>query len=132
MPEGKLIITRDREGRESSISSDADMWDIPLVVLVNESSASASELFSIAIQDYERGSIIGTVTYGKGVVQSILPLGNGDTAVKLTTSEYFSPLGRSINGLGVTPDVFVEDEDLTDDLDPQMDMAEEVLADAID
>ncbi|MEX1308158.1 MAG: S41 family peptidase [Eubacteriales bacterium] len=131
LPKGDLIITRDRLGRESSIGSDANMWDIPMVVLVNESSASASELFSIAIQDYERGPIIGTITFGKGVVQSILPLGDGDTAVKLTTSEYFSPLGRSINGIGVTPDYAVEDEDLTDDLDPQMDKAVEVLTEAI-
>ncbi len=127
LPEGKLIITRDRDGNESSISSDSSMWDIPIVVLVNDGSASASELFSIAIQDYDRGSIIGITTYGKGVVQSILPLGDGNTGVKLTTSEYFSPLGRSINGTGVTPDYFVEDPDLTDDLDPQMDKAVELL-----
>ena len=131
LPKGDLIITRDRLGRESSIESDAAMWDIPLVVLVNESSASASELFSIAIQDYERGPIIGTTTFGKGIVQSILPLGDGNTALKLTTSEYFSPLGRSIHGIGVTPDYEVADEDLTDDLDPQMDMAVEVLTEAI-
>ena len=131
LPKGDLIITRDRLGRESSITSDSDMWDIPIAVLVNEGSASASELFSIAIQDYERGPIIGITTFGKGVVQSILPLGDGTTGIKVTTSEYFSPLGRSINGTGVTPDYTVEDADLTDDLDPQMDKAVELLNQAV-
>ncbi len=131
LPKGDLIITRDRLGRESSIASDSDMWDIPIAVLVNEGSASASELFSIAIQDYERGPIIGTTTFGKGVVQSILPLGDGTTGIKVTTSEYFSPLGRSINGTGVTPDYTVEDADLTDDLDPQLDKAVELLNQAV-
>ncbi len=131
LPEGDLIITRDRMEHEESITSDRNMWDIPIVVLVNEGSASASELFSIAIQDYNRGPIIGTTTFGKGVVQTILPLGDGNTGVKLTTSEYFSPLGRSINGTGVTPDYYVEDPDLTDDLDPQMDKAVDLLTKAV-
>jgi carboxyl-terminal processing protease len=127
LEEGKLIITRDRAGNEDSISSDSKYWDIPLIVLTNEYSASASELFSIAIQDYERGEIVGETTYGKGVVQSIMPLGIGETGIKLTTSEYFSPLGRSINGKGVYPDHYIVDEDLFDEVDPQMDLALELL-----
>jgi len=131
LPEGDLIITRNRAGKEARLTSDAEMWDIPIVVLVNDGSASASELFSIAIQDYQRGPIVGITTYGKGVVQTILPIKDGDTGIKITTSEYFSPLGRSINGTGVTPDYFVEDPDLTDDLDPQMDKAIALLTEAI-
>jgi len=127
LPEGKLIITRDRQGNESTLESGKSAWDIPLVVLVNEFSASASELFSIAIQDYERGPIVGETTFGKGVVQSITPLDNGDTGVKITTSEYFSPLGRSINESGVYPDYYIADEDMLDDDDPQMDKAIELL-----
>ncbi len=128
LPQGKLIIIKDRNGTESSISSDAAMWDIPLVVLVNQYSASASELFSIAIQDYERGPVIGEVTFGKGVVQTILPLDDGKTGIKLTTSEYFSPNGRSIDQTGVTPDFQIVDEDITDDEDPVIDKAIELLA----
>jgi len=127
LPEGKLILTRDREGKEASLSSDKNMWDIPLVVLVNEYSASASELFSIAIQDYDRGPVIGEVTYGKGVVQSVLPLENGKTGIKITTSEYFSPDGRSINKTGVTPDYEIEDTALTGDSDAIMEKALELL-----
>ena len=128
LPKGDLIITKNREGVESTIASDESMWDIPLVVLVNEYSASASELFSIAIQDYDRGPVIGDVTFGKGVVQTILPLGDGTTAFKLTTSEYFSPKGRSINKTGVTPDFEIVDEDITDDEDPVIDKALELLS----
>lgn len=127
LPEGKLIITRDRAGTESTINSEEEFWDIPIAVLVNENSASASELFSIAIQDYDRGPIIGETTFGKGVVQSIWPIDDGDTGVKITTSEYFSPLGRSIHDIGVYPDVYIVDDNLEDDIDPQMDKAIELL-----
>lgn len=79
---------------------------LPLVVLVNSSSASASEIVAGAIKDHERGRLVGQRTYGKGSVQSVLPLGGG-TAIKLTTSRYFTPSGRSINGTGIEPDVVV-------------------------
>jgi carboxyl-terminal processing protease len=127
LPEGKLIITKDRQGIESVMESDKVSWDTPIAVLVNENSASASELFSIAIQDYERGPIVGETTFGKGVVQTILPLDDGDTGVKFTTSEYFSPLGRSIHDIGVYPDYYIVDENLEDEIDPQMDKAIELL-----
>ena len=93
---------------EDSYTSDAEHYfDLPLAVLVNGNSASASEIFSGAIQDYETGTIIGTQTFGKGIVQSILPFNDG-SAIKITVSRYFTPRGTCIHGEGITPDVEVE------------------------
>ena len=99
--------------------------DVPMVVLVNEYSASASEIFTGALKDYEAATIVGTTTFGKGIVQVILELGDG-SAVKVTTSRYFTPKGVCIHGIGIEPDVYVED-DLDNEEDEQLDAAIEEL-----
>lgn len=105
LPEGLIVYTEDKNGkREEHRSDKEDILDLPMTVLVNENTASASEIFAGAIQDYEEGTIVGTQTYGKGVVQSVYMLKDG-SSVKLTTSEYFTPKGRNIHKKGITPDV---------------------------
>jgi carboxyl-terminal processing protease len=83
---------------------------VPTVVLVNSASASASEIVAGALQDHGRAQLVGEKTYGKGSVQTVMPLGEG-SAIKLTTSRYLTPSGRSINGSGIEPDVQVENQD---------------------
>lgn len=130
LPEGLIVYTEDKDGRREEYTSDAEhQFDKPLAVLVDGYSASASEIFAGAIQDYGLGQIVGTRSYGKGVVQSIFDLKDG-TSVKLTIAEYFTPKGRSIDGEGITPDVEVEY--VYDEADPradnQLEKALEVLA----
>ena len=104
------IRDRDRSGkRVDYTSTDEKTLDLPLAVLVNGYSASASEIFAGAIQDRKAGTIIGTTTYGKGVVQSILTLKDG-SAFKITTNRYFTPSGTCIQGIGITPDEELEYE----------------------
>jgi len=107
VPSGKIVYTVDKSGKEEASYSKEGHIEIPLVVLVNEGSASASEVLTAAIKDYGVGKIIGEKTYGKGVVQTLKSLGDG-TYIKLTTAEYFSPNGNKINGLGIEPDIRVE------------------------
>lgn len=131
LPKGLIVYTEDKNGKKTKMKSDEEhQFTKPLAVLVNGNSASASESYSGAIQDYGIGKIVGTQTYGKGVVQQIFDLDDG-TAVKLTIAEYFTPKGRSINGKGITPDVKVEYENNEEnpDADNQLDKAvEEVKA----
>lgn len=108
LPEGLIVYTEDKYGnREEEKCDGKNQLDMPLAVLVNENSASASEIFAGAVKDYGIGTIVGTTTYGKGVVQSIQPLSDG-SAVKLTISNYYTPKGNNINKKGIEPDVSVE------------------------
>jgi carboxyl-terminal processing protease len=130
LPEGVIVYTVDRDGNREDFTCDgANEIDIPVVVLVNGYSASASEILSGAIKDYKKGTIVGETTYGKGVVQRIFPFEDG-TAVKLTISNYFTPNGNNINGIGIEPDVEIEldTEALSKDgTDNQVDKAKEIL-----
>lgn len=129
LPKGLLVYTEDKDGKKQEYNSDADYaYDAPMTVLINGNSASASEIFAGAVQDYEKAEIVGTTSYGKGVVQSVYALKDG-TCVKLTVAEYFTPKGRSINEKGITPDVEVEYEynEADPETDNQLDKAIEVL-----
>ncbi|MBG9991217.1 S41 family peptidase [Pseudoalteromonas sp. NZS37] len=85
----------------------------PIVVLINENSASAAEILAAALKDNKRATVVGSQSFGKGSVQSLIPLGDGNTALKLTTAKYFTPLGKSIDGIGITPDVAVNQTNLS-------------------
>lgn len=107
LPEGVVVYTKDKEGNKEEYSSTAkESFDKPVVILVNENSASASEVFSGAMQDYKEGILVGATTFGKGIVQTVFNLQDG-TALKLTTSKYYTPKGRNIHGTGLKPDISV-------------------------
>ena len=130
LPAGLIVYTEDKEGNRKEYASDGSKeLDIPLVVLVNEYSASASEILAGAIQDYNKGTLIGTTTYGKGIVQQIQTLDDG-TALKLTISAYYTPAGRNIHGIGIEPDIELEyDYELSEEegIDNQVEKAIEIL-----
>ncbi|BCN32647.1 S41 family peptidase [Anaeromicropila herbilytica] len=108
LPKGIVVYTQDKYGEKEKYYSDGkEDFNKPLVVLINGNSASASEIFAGAIQDYGVGTLIGTTSFGKGIVQQVMPLGD-DTAVKITVSKYYTPKGRNIHGTGIDPDVKVE------------------------
>lgn len=108
LPEGLIVYTEDKNGKKEEEKCDGkNELNMPLAVLVNGSSASASEIFAGAVKDYGIGTIVGTTTYGKGVVQTIQPLNDG-SAVKITIAKYFTPKGNDINKKGITPDVEAE------------------------
>ncbi|MBQ9991265.1 MAG: S41 family peptidase [Lachnospiraceae bacterium] len=108
LPKGLIVYTEDKAGNREEYSCDGDrVIDIPVVVLVNGYSASASEILAGAIQDYGVGTIMGTTTFGKGIVQRIISLSDG-SAVKLTVSKYYTPAGNDIHEKGIVPDVEVE------------------------
>lgn len=125
LPEGTIVSMKDRDGQETTYSCDGKHeFTKPLVVLVNQYSASASEIFAGAVKDYGIGKIVGVTTYGKGVVQQMFNLHDG-SSLKVTISEYFTPSGTSINGIGVVPDVeaeYIADEE-NPGADNQLDVA---------
>lgn len=114
LPEGILVYTEDKNGTRGNeiYSNEMSVLKVPLTVLVNGESASASEIFAGDIQDFKAGTIIGTQTFGKGIVQTVYPL-DENTAVKMTVSSYFTHGGRNIHGTGIQPDIEIElDESL--------------------
>lgn len=133
LPEGMIVYTQDRDGNRDEHKSDEEhQFTKPLTVLVNGNSASASEIYAGAIQDYKLGDIVGTQTYGKGVVQQLFDLKDG-TCLKLTISEYFTPNGRNIHGEGITPDVECEYQydEKNPEKDNQLEKAVKVLEEKI-
>ena len=134
LPEGLIVYTEDKYGnREEENCDGKHQLDMPLAVLVNENSASASEIFAGAVQDHGVGTIVGTTTYGKGVVQELRQLSDG-SAVKLTVSNYYTPNGNSINKVGIKPDVEVKlasellnKDEITHEEDNQLQKALDVI-----
>ncbi len=130
LPEGPVVIERFRDGSEEVFEAESTgrALEIPMVVLVNEGSASASEILAGAIQDRDRGVLIGTTTFGKGSVQIPRELSD-ESVLRITTARWFTPNDRQINGEGLEPDIVVERsiEDEEADRDPQLDRAIEYL-----
>jgi carboxyl-terminal processing protease len=107
--EGLIVSTKGRSPRENfdHRGQIAGTWRVPLVVLIDHDSASASEIFAGAIRDHHRGKVVGVTSYGKGSVQGIFPLAAANVGVRLTTAKWYTPSGQAISGAGVTPDVVV-------------------------
>lgn len=113
LPKGMIVYTKDKNGEgEEYKSTNKEQFTKPLSILINDYSASASEVFAGAIKDYELGTLVGTTSFGKGIVQTVFPLQDG-TALKLTIAKYYTPNGNNIHGIGIEPDIKVElDESL--------------------
>lgn len=127
LPEGLIVYTEDKNGERQEEYSDAEHYfDGKMAVLVNGNSASASEIFAGAIKDYGVGTLIGTQTFGKGIVQSLFPLSDG-SAIKITVSRYYTPAGNNIHGVGITPNIILE-RDTESEEDNQLQKAIEVLS----
>lgn len=126
LPEGLVVYMQTKDGTKTEYTCDGETpIDIPLVVLVNENSASASEIFAGAVHDYGVGTLVGTRTYGKGIVQKTFPFTDG-SAIKMTIAYYYTPDGTCIHGEGIEPDVGIElPEDATEDV--QLKKAQEIL-----
>ena len=126
LPEGEVVYVENRAGERIAYSSDAAYWDVPLVVLINGMSASASEILAAAVQDFDRGALVGTRSYGKGVVQSLLVFENDGAGMQYTSATYYTPSGNCIHGTGVAPDIVAEASEgyynLTGVPDPENDL----------
>ena len=130
LPKGLIVYTEDKYGKREEYTCDgANQIKVPLVVLTNGYSASASEILAGAVKDYGIGTLVGTTTYGKGIVQKVINLSDG-SAVKLTVSNYFTPNGNNIHKIGIEPDVEVEfdAEQYKNGVDNQLEKAKKVLA----
>ena len=130
LPEGLVLYTEDKNGnKEEYYAKNPDELKIPMAVLVNENSASASEVFTATFKDFKWGKVVGKTTFGKGIVQNVLPLGDG-TAVKITTQHYYPPSGYDLHKVGIKPDVDVDLNDgavIGSDSDNQLGKAVEIL-----
>lgn len=130
LPDGLVLYTEDKYGkREEYYSDGSHELKIPMVVLVNENSASASEVFTATFRDFEWGTVVGKTTFGKGIVQNVLPLGDG-TAVKITTQHYYPPSGYDLHKVGIKPDLDVdlnEGAKIGTDSDNQLSAAIDIL-----
>ena len=129
LPKGLIVYTEDKDGKREEYSCDGKhQLEIPLVVLIDQYSASASEILAGAVKDYEIGTLVGMTSYGKGIVQRIMTLSDG-SAVKLTVSDYYTPNGNNIHQVGITPDVEVpfDSEAYQNGTDNQLEKAIEVL-----
>ena len=131
LPEGVTVWTQDKNGNKKEYTSDAACMDYPMAVLINGNSASSSEIFAGAIRDYKYGTLIGTKTFGKGIVQSIRKLSDG-SAIKLTTAKYFTPNGENIHGEGIEPDIELEYEYLDPDAEKYDKMDDNQILKAIE
>ncbi len=123
VPEGNITYIEDKYGNKKYERSDANAYNKPLAILVNENSASASEVLSGAVKDYGVGSLVGTKTFGKGIVQNIYNLSDG-SGLKVTIAKYYTPNGISIHGKGIEPDYYIENEG---EEDLQLEKAIEVI-----
>lgn len=104
---GTIVYTIDNKGERNDWKSDANKINVPLALLVNEGTASASEILSGSVRDFKAGTLIGTKTFGKGIVQTIMPL-QDNSGIKVTTSRYYTPSGECIQGTGIKPDIVIE------------------------
>ena len=116
MDGGRIVFTKNKSGKEKDYDTTAGGMDLPMVVLVNGFSASASEILTGALKDHGLAVIMGTQTFGKGIVQGIYPLNDG-SAIKLTDRKYFTPSGNNIQGVGIAPDIVVEFDSVSFDKD---------------
>lgn len=135
LPKGLIVYTEDKYGKREEYTCDGkNELDIPMVVLINGNSASASEILAGAIKDYNKGTLIGTTTFGKGIVQRVLPLTDG-TALKLTISSYYTPKGNNIHGIGIDPDIeceFDSEAYYERDVDNQLECAKQEIGKMIE
>ena len=134
LPEGLITYTEDKNGKQEKIRSDSKSIDMPITVIINGGSASASEVLTGALKDNDKATVIGEKSYGKGIVQSVIPFGDG-SGMSVTTSRYFTPSGVCIHGIGIEPDIevlqtserAVSEMELSEDI--QLQKALEILGD---
>jgi carboxyl-terminal processing protease len=107
LPEGTITYTENKQGERKYYNSDAESLDIPIVILINGNSASASEVLTGALKDYGKAYVVGTTSYGKGIVQDVYPFYDG-SGISLTSAKYYTPNGVCIHEIGIEPDETVE------------------------